>query len=306
MKYRLLLGPVMLLALLALLWLDERLALLPLPESLRALAPLGETHFPAGMLLLLVGLAIVPLAARELGAMFHAGNIAASRRMMTLAGMAGLLVSAAIPFKSSPSHAVALVASVAALVLVASLLWHVRDRQTHGAAAAVGAAMLAFTYLGLMFGFLLALRREHSAWIVLGVLVVTKAADIGAFFTGKALGRHKLIPWLSPGKTWEGLAGGVLTSALIAWLGVHLAHTHLPASHVGSMPTWQALFSGALLALVGQGGDLLESVLKRDAGLKDSGHSIPGFGGVLDVLDSVLLTAPVAFWLLTFSELGPV
>lgn len=299
MKSRLLLGPVLLLALLALLWLDEKLAHVQVPAVFRSLLSPDVATFPPGLLLFFAGCALVPLAARELGAMFHAGNIAASRRMMTLAGMAGLLVSAVTPFKSSSAHAVTLVASVAALVLVASLIWHLRDRQIRGATAAIGAAMLAFTYLGLMFGCLLAIRHEHSAWIVLGVLVVTKSSDIGAFFTGKALGRHKLIPWLSPGKTWEGLIGGLITSALAAWGGVALVHQHLPESPVGNMPAWQSLASGALLALVGQGGDLLESVLKRDAGLKDSGSSLPGFGGILDVLDSVILTAPVAFWLLT-------
>lgn len=289
----------MLLALLGLVWLDQILGQTHMPGWLRSMLPGSRETFAPGLVMLACGLGIVPLAARELGAIFHAGNIAASRRMIALAGMSGMLVVAAIPFKASAHHAVALVASVATLVMVASLVWHVRDRQAHGAAAAVGAAMLAFTYLGLMFGFLLALRREHSAWVVLGVLVVTKAADIGAFFTGKAIGRHKLIPWLSPGKTWEGLFGGVMLSALTAWGGVALARATLGNVDVGAMPVWQALLSGVILALVGQGGDLLESVLKRDAGLKDSGSTIPGFGGILDVLDSVLLTAPAAYWLLS-------
>lgn len=291
----------MLLVLFGLIWLDERLSTAPVPSALAALLGTKRTTLPPGIILLTVSLLLIPLAARELGAMFHAGSIAASRRIMTVAGISGYLASAAIPLNSSPTHAAALVASVGALVLVVALLWHVRDRQTSGAAAAVGAAMLAFTYLGLMFGFLLSIRREHSAWVVLGVLVVTKSSDIGAFFTGKAIGRHKLIPWLSPGKTWEGFVGGIAFSALVAWGGVSLARSlgGDVAVTAAKMPVWLALVSGALLAVVGQGGDLLESVLKRDAGFKDSGKTIPGFGGVLDVLDSVLLTAPVAYWLLS-------
>lgn len=289
----------MLLVLGALIWLDQYVSTIPMPPALAEAFRTTRPNLPHGLILVAVSLALIPLAARELGAMFHAGNIAASRRVMTIAAISGYLASAAIPFNSSPTRAAALIASVAALNLVLALIWHIRDRQTHGAAAAVGAAMLAFTYLGLMFGFLLAIRREHSAWVVAGVLVVTKAADIGAFFTGKAIGKHKLIPWLSPGKTWEGLFGGVALSASVAALSVWYAREALPQAAIARMPFWGAILSGAALAVVGQGGDLLESVLKRDAGFKDSGKSIPGFGGVLDVLDSVLLTAPLAYWLLT-------
>jgi phosphatidate cytidylyltransferase len=149
-----------------------------------------------------------------------------------------------------------------------------------------------------MFGFLLALRREHSAWVVAGIVLVTKSCDTGAYFTGRAIGRHKMIPWLSPGKTWEGLAGGMITAALVAIGGVALYRHFAGESGVGAIPFWNAAIIGALFAVSGQAGDLLESVFKRDAGVKDSGRTIPGMGGVLDVLDSILLTAPVAFWLL--------
>jgi phosphatidate cytidylyltransferase len=299
---RLVLGPMLLLMLLGLLWLDEWLSHIVMPMGLRNLLPpdVGP-NFARGLVVLIAGLLIVPIAARELGAIFQSAGVAASRRMLTLASMSGLLVCAAIPLKTNPLHAVALVATVATCVLVSSMLWHIRDRQLAGATAAAGAAMFAFIYLGLMFGFVLALRREHSAWVVLGVLVVAKSCDIGAYFTGKALGRRKLIPWLSPGKTWEGLVGGVLTSALVAVGAIMLARSSgtEAARGVATMPIWLAVVGGGLLGLLGQAGDLLESILKRDAGVKDSGKLIPGFGGVLDVLDSILLAAPVAFWLLT-------
>lgn len=302
MRTRLLLGPVMLLALLGVLWLDETLGHAPLPAWLadRIMGHRGaEAHVPPGALLLVIGVLLVPLAARELGAMFKAGSVRASRWIMSVGGIAGLLVSATAPAAGSPARAVALVASVGALVLVCALLWHVRDRQTSGAAAAVGAAMMAFVYLGLMFGFVIALRNEHSAWVVLGVIVVVKSCDIGAYFVGKAMGRRKLIPWLSPGKTWEGLIGGLATSALVAW-GLAGLSDGIAGTEGAWMLRhgWTAALGGVVLGLVGQAGDLLESALKRGAGVKDSGRAIPGFGGVLDVLDSVLLTAPVAYWLL--------
>src|SRR5262249_23507982 len=123
--------------------------------------------------------------------------------------------------------------------------------------------------------------------------------DIGAYFTGKAIGRHKLIPWLSPGKTWEGLFGGIAAAALVAAGAAALYRHCLGTNGIGLMPCGYAAFVGALFAIAGQAGDLLESVLKRDAGVKDSGQALPGMGGVLDVLDSILLTAPLAFWMLS-------
>lgn len=302
LKYRLLLGPVLIVALIATLWVDQWLDGVAMPDALSRLWPDHPETFPAGLAMLVVGIGLVALASRELGAMLEAGGVTASRRWMTAAAVGGLLVCVAVPSKASPVHAVALVATVGAAFLVIALIWHVRDRETQGATEAAGAVMLAFVYLGLMFGFLLAIRREHSAWVVLGVLVVTKSCDIGAYFTGRAIGRHKLIPWLSPGKTWEGLFGGIALATLVCLGGLVLAreHAQMPGmQHVASLPLWYAVVIGVLFACVGQVGDLLESVLKRDAGVKDSGRTLPGFGGVLDVLDSVLLVAPVAFWTLT-------
>jgi phosphatidate cytidylyltransferase len=153
--------------------------------------------------------------------------------------------------------------------------------------------------LGLMAGFLLAIRREHEVWILGWIILIVKACDIGAYFTGKAIGTHKLIPWLSPGKTWEGLWGGVALSVVVSLLGLWMIDARTDYRVPGLL--WGVAL-GVVLAITGQVGDLLESLLKRDAGKKDSGHSIPGFGGVLDVLDSPLLAAPVAFWWLRAME----
>jgi phosphatidate cytidylyltransferase len=299
LKHRLIMGFTLIAALIGALWADEYLASQAAPWWVDRIAPGSAPNWPRGLMMLIIGLCVVPLAAREMGAMFHANGVAASRRWMAFAAIAGLLVCAFIPDPMSPLHAVALVAAVATAVLVGSLAWHIRDKNLHGATAAVGAAMFAFVYLGLMFGFLLALRREHSAWVVAGVLLVTKSCDIGAYFTGRSIGRHKLIPWLSPGKTWEGLFGGVVTAALAAMGGLWLYRHFAGVGGLGAMPWAYAALVGTLFALAGQAGDLLESVLKRDAGVKDSGQTLPGLGGILDVLDSILLTAPLAFWLLT-------
>ena len=120
------------------------------------------------------------------------------------------------------------------------------------------------------------------------ILLVVKFTDIGAYFGGRAFGKHKLIPWLSPGKTWEGLFFGLLTAGLV---GAICARWTLEL-------LWhRGLIFGIIIGGVGQLGDLLESLMKRDAEVKDSGQLIPGFGGILDVIDSPLLAAPVAYLL---------
>jgi phosphatidate cytidylyltransferase len=126
------------------------------------------------------------------------------------------------------------------------------------------------------------------------ILLCVKFTDIGAYFGGRALGRHKLIPWLSPGKTWEGLFFGLLTAAAVGaafsfFIGTERENFHLP--------WWKGAIFGAVIGGIGQLGDLLESMMKRDADVKDSGSMIPGFGGVLDVIDSPLLAAPFAYLL---------
>jgi phosphatidate cytidylyltransferase len=111
-----------------------------------------------------------------------------------------------------------------------------------------------------------------------------------------SIGRHKMIPWLSPKKTWEGLAGGVVVASAV---GALLAHFGSPYLEEADRVSWVlGAIGGALMAVVGQAGDLAESAFKRDAGLKDSGRVLPGMGGVLEVLDSPLFTGPVVYWLL--------
>ena len=297
-------GPLMILALVGALWLDEHTDRTPMPGWAREHWPGDFTTWPPNMVLFPLCLLLVVLAARELAAMFKAGGIRASRRWLGFAAALGLCVSVVVPIRSSPLDAVALVATAASAALEVSLLWHIRDRSLSGATAAAGAAGFAFIYLGLMAGFVLALRRDQSAWVILFVVMIVKSCDIGDYFAGRTLGRHKLIPWLSPGKTWEGLVGGVALAALVG-MGVTILsrRLHLPenARPVGfsDLQLWQSALLGGGFGLLGQGGDLFESVLKRDAGIKDSGKSLPGFGGVLDVADSVLLVAPIAYWVLS-------
>ena len=128
--------------------------------------------------------------------------------------------------------------------------------------------------------------RRMGPDLLLGLFILVWAADIGAYFTGKAIGRHKLAPQVSPGKTWEGLAGGMLVSGLAATAGC----LWLP------VPALPFIFICIAVSLISVVGDLSESLFKRQAGVKDSGTLFPGHGGLLDRVDSLTAAAP-AFWL---------
>lgn len=139
---------------------------------------------------------------------------------------------------------------------------------------------------------MLALRQYHyesdhfaGAWWLLYLMFLVWGADSGAYMFGKLFGKHKLAPRVSPGKTWEGFAGGLLTSALICWLFSEFAPLHVPLTTL--------LICSIAAALASVLGDLTESMFKREAGIKDSGNLIPGHGGILDRIDSLTAAVPV-------------
>jgi phosphatidate cytidylyltransferase len=168
-----------------------------------------------------------------------------------------------------------------------ALSWIVRyprgfsaDSPSVGLRAAVGFLVMPSTIAGLV-----SVRASTlGVYGLLTLFFLVWGADVGAYFAGRALGRHKLAPAVSPGKTWEGFAGGMLLAlgvAALAW------HWLLPAV---SLPAW--LLLSALVAAISVVGDLTESLLKRQVGIKDSGKLLPGHGGVLDRIDSLLAAAP--------------
>lgn len=121
-------------------------------------------------------------------------------------------------------------------------------------------------------------------------LVVTKFSDMGAYATGSVFGRHKMVPRISPGKTWEGFAG-----ALVFSVGASLLIATLAGERLTGMNPRHAILLGLILAVGAVVGDLIESLFKREAGLKDSGRLFPGIGGILDLLDSILFNAPLMY-----------
>jgi len=140
-------------------------------------------------------------------------------------------------------------------------------------------------------------RAGLTALVVL--ILVVKLGDTGAYTVGRLVGKRKLAPVLSPGKTVEGALGGLAFSCVGAWLGLEILAPWLSPQVAWSVPVWAWLGYGIAVGLAGMLGDLLESLIKRAGSRKDSSHWLPGFGGVLDVLDSLLLAAPVSylFWL---------
>jgi phosphatidate cytidylyltransferase len=131
---------------------------------------------------------------------------------------------------------------------------------------------------------------KSGTFYVLYFIVVTKFSDIGAYCVGSLIGRHKMIPRISPGKTWEGFGGAIVVST-----GASVAFASLAGSHLPGMTLTHAVILGVLLSTAAVVGDLIESIFKREAGVKDSGSFFPGIGGILDLLDSLLFNAPLMY-----------
>jgi len=184
--------------------------------------------------------------------------------------------------------------------MLAFVLEMARYREPGRALGNLAATLFVLVYVGVLLGFAVQLRIQWGIEALASLLVVVKMGDIGAYTVGRLIGRHKMSPRISPGKTLEGAAGALAFAALGAW-GV-CALLGGPAS--ASAASWKVaagwIAFGVTIALVGLLGDLAESMLKRSAGVKDSSTWLPGFGGALDLLDSILFAAPVA-WLFWFA-----
>jgi phosphatidate cytidylyltransferase len=238
-------------------------------------------------------LLLVPLLGVELARLLRGAGIDAPTWLTVAAAFAGAASVRAAP-ALGPGPAAATAAIAAWATLSAALVVHSRGQRIVGVAVATGGTLLAFVYVGMMVGTWLLVRCEVGPWVMAGAVLTVKASDIGAYAAGMSFGRHKMIPWLSPAKSWEGLAGGIALAAAVggamAWWSSGLPD---PRDQV---PVALGAMTGALLGIVGPFGDLVESLLKRGAGVKDSGSVLPGMGGVFDVLDSPLMAGPVV-WL---------
>lgn len=200
-------------------------------------------------------------------------------------------------------------------VLGTFALQGVRKERIEGAILGIGSTLLGLIYVWFLPAFLIKIRHlgvpgdigASHGWasagveLVLVTIFVSKMSDIGGFFVGKTLGRHKLAPQISPKKTWEGLLGGVAASVamILAWRGAS------DVSVLTVWPGWVVAILGAILAVASLLGDLIESIFKRDSDVKDAGTIVPGFGGFLDLVDSLMVSSPIAYFFFLFIGARP-
>ncbi len=188
--------------------------------------------------------------------------------------------------------------SFIAVVMAAFVIRSLQFQAPGSTMAALGGTILAVAYVGLLGSFIIQQRwfegRFHGVMPIVYLIATAKGADTGAYTAGRIFGRHKLWPQLSPNKTTEGAVGG-----LIAGLGATLIVASIArfALQIPTLSWTSAVVYGLAVGLTAQLGDLMESMIKRDCARKDASAAVPGFGGVLDVLDSLLFAAPVAFGL---------
>ena len=158
---------------------------------------------------------------------------------------------------------------------------------------AIGTTLLGLMYVPWLLNFIQKINYfpgVEGRFYVLYFILVTKFSDMGAYVVGSLIGRHKMIPRISPGKTWEGFGGAIVVST-----GASVAFAHCFADRMTGMTPVHAVILGVVLSSTAVVGDLIESLFKREAGAKDSGRFFPGIGGILDLLDSLLFNAPIMY-----------
>jgi len=253
------------------------------------------TSLPHGLLIALLAAIAAPFAAIELCSIAASAGARCSTPILILTMEAWIAAIYLMPEGVSATTVMAIMGTIIVCSMVLSVFSLAKGKQLQGVFTGAAITVATSSYVAMGFGFFLLVRKEHSAWWIFGIIAIIKMCDTGAYFVGSTLGRHKLIPWISPGKTWEGLFGGLLTAGITAVLPAAASDQWLPLAQHISMQT--AFGIGILFGFLGQAGDLVMSVFKRDSGLKDTSSVLPGLGGVLDVFDSLLLVGPAAYWI---------
>jgi phosphatidate cytidylyltransferase len=261
----------------------------------------------AGSWLIFLALVLAVAAAQEVVTLFAAGGYAPLSSVV-YGGSLLVVASNAVPmFFLQASDDPSLgrlgwpLSAFAASFLFALIGEMARYQQPGGVIVRAALATFGVAYVGVLLSFAVQLRvlggPVDGMVAIIALVAVVKMSDIGAYTVGRLIGRHKMAPKISPGKTLEGAAGAIVFALLAAWLVFTFLPRWLPCVHQQRPWAW-AMF-GVVVGVAGILGDLAESLLKRDMGRKDSSQWLPGFGGVLDLLDSILFAAPVAYlcWL---------
>jgi phosphatidate cytidylyltransferase len=303
LRWRLISAAVILTVLLTLIWLDYRQVLFGTPGAwLLALLLFVSVLGTEEVLSLLAA-----QGHRPIRWIVYAGNV-------TIPLAASLTVVLAMIAWTSPglNSQIAYLAPLVALAVFCALIFigeMTRFRQPGTAIVNVALSVFTLVYVGVLISFWALLRLQGSNdWgmaALFSMLLIVKMADTGAFAFGKTLGRHKMTPLLSPGKTWEGTLGGLATAVVTSWAFFHFFAPRIVSTGYVEPTLPAAAAYGMLVALAGMVGDLAESLLKRDMQRKDSSTWLRGLGGVLDIIDAPLVAGPVAWLCWTLGLVGP-
>lgn len=248
---------------------------------------LGAVVVGGWALIAFIALLLV-VATLEVDAALRANDI----RPPTVAVLAGGIGMLAATYAYGPPGQLAALA----VMVLAVIVWPLADPRDRSPLASMGGGLLIGAWVPLLASFLaLLLRRPDGQWYVVLTVALTAASDIFAYAVGYRIGRHKLAPAVSPGKTWEGALGGAAGAMIVAAL--------LGPLMIDRLDVWLAIALGALIAVVAVVGDLAESAIKRSLGVKDLGRLLPGHGGMMDRVDAMLFTLPAAHLVLLAGRL---
>jgi len=283
LRHRLLVGSILIAAFAGLCWLDEIQAFG---------APGGAWLFPLALLLSV-------LASGEILGLLVRGD-RQPIQWLVYAGNFLIVAANGIPafgpsrWTNSSLERFGWPLAALAISVLAAFIGEIKRYKEPGRAANnLAATIFSFSYVGLLLTFVVQITfGAHGLLALLSLIVVVKMGDTGAYSVGSLIGRHKMTPQLSPGKTWEGAAGALMFAVVGSWGVFEVLRPRLMSP---SPSVWQWVGYGLIVGIAGMVGDLAESLLKRDAGQKNSSAWMPGLGGVLDVLDSILFAAPVAY-----------
>jgi phosphatidate cytidylyltransferase len=203
-------------------------------------------------------------------------------------------ISGELGLRAGPSRVNDFESSFFILFVLGLCIRQFLSRHTTTGIVAISTTLFGLMYVPWLLNFIQKINfftpNVEGRYYLLYFVLVTKFSDCGAYAVGSLVGKHKMIPRISPGKTWEGFAG-----AVVAAMAASVGFAYLAGAHLKGMTQGHALILGAILSVGAVVGDLIESLFKREAGLKDSGRLFPGIGGILDLLDSLLFNAPLMY-----------